>query len=142
MMAMPNGDEPLKRQCAENTGAPDYPTFDEFRTNRRDFLKSFGMGVAGLALASCESPEPEPPALGGVPALPNPPGHAYVEDSPPLPGAPAKPEQPGKETCPSGNKSSTPPKSLDDPPPLGGKPAPPRLLGEMPVPVPPESGSR
>jgi hypothetical protein len=57
----------MKRKNQHQVEAPDYPTLQAFRENRKAVLKVVGAGAVGLAITSCR---PEPPMLGGVPPMP------------------------------------------------------------------------
>ena len=57
----------MKRKSIKKTKRPEYPSFQEFHKNKKDFLKTLGIGVVGVAMNSCQPPV----ALGGVPPIPD-----------------------------------------------------------------------
>lgn len=57
----------MKRKSIKKTKRPEYPSFQEFHTNKKDWLKTLGVGAVGLAMNACQPPVP----LGGVPPIPD-----------------------------------------------------------------------
>lgn len=64
----------MRLRPVENTPEPEYPDYDKFHQDRRDFLRRVGTLagaiLAGAGLAGCGKEEPQ--RLGGVIAAPQP----------------------------------------------------------------------
>jgi hypothetical protein len=75
----------MKRKATDSAEAVDYPSFDDYHANRRDFLKKLGISAAAL-VAGCRRPGVR---TGGVMAPP----FEELGGEPPAPPIEAPPEE-------------------------------------------------
>ena len=116
----------------DSSPRPGYPSFADFRANRRDFLRALAAGAAapfvGAALPGCDR---DPAPRAGTPQVVPPASHAAVS------AAQTAPSRPGGGVV----SELSPPPSLSPPPEEGCRPDPlPDVLrpkGDMARPQPP-----